>query len=84
METTRGHLGWCLYTRNLVSLHKKPCVFTQETLCLYTRNLVFQNISFYSKWPRERNRHTVKPITTAMMGCSRPFGVQVNGTSSTR
>jgi hypothetical protein len=33
METTRGHLGWCLYTRNLVSLHKKPCVFTQETLC---------------------------------------------------
>ena len=33
METTRGHLGWCLYTRNLVSLYKKPGVFTQETLC---------------------------------------------------
>ena len=46
METTRDNLGlfietWCLYTRNLVSLHKKPlclytrniCVFTQETLC---------------------------------------------------
>jgi hypothetical protein len=34
METTRGHLGLCLYARNLVSLRKKPCVFTQETLCL--------------------------------------------------
>jgi hypothetical protein len=37
METTRGHLGLStghLYTRNIVSLHKKHCVFTQETLCL--------------------------------------------------
>ena len=40
-----------------------------KTLFLYTTNLVFQNISFYSKRPRERNRHTVKPITTATTGC---------------